>query len=257
MGSLILCHNKKAVHPFEIIRIHTQIYTIEELCYYIRNYLYLIDDSIVNRQLCDWISEELQMDHLARELKGILRKNGSYEQFVMTILKSSGIYTTSELVKIQDIMAQLKNEKEVERLKYKADNLLKNNEIEAAISVYMMILYGEKDETVNQRFYGRVYGCLGTAYGRNFLYEEAAACYQVAFQICEDEQMLQAYLYCCYRYMDKQDFEEFLVKNVLYQKAFSTLCNILEEKIDIFQNNTPKFSGEELEEYKAQYRKTI
>ena len=41
MGSLILCHKKKAKHPYEISRIHTRISTLEELCYYLCNNLYL------------------------------------------------------------------------------------------------------------------------------------------------------------------------------------------------------------------------
>ena len=36
MGSLILCHKKRAKRPFEISRVHMRIYTIEELCYYIK-----------------------------------------------------------------------------------------------------------------------------------------------------------------------------------------------------------------------------
>ena len=42
MGSLILCHKKRAKRPFEISRVHMRIYTIEELCYSICNNLYLI-----------------------------------------------------------------------------------------------------------------------------------------------------------------------------------------------------------------------
>lgn len=57
MGSLILCHEKKAKQPYEIARIHKKIYTIEELCYYISNNLYLIDYTIVNKQLCEWLME--------------------------------------------------------------------------------------------------------------------------------------------------------------------------------------------------------
>ena len=41
MGSLILCHRKHAVRPYDITRIHRKIYTIEELCYYLCNNLYL------------------------------------------------------------------------------------------------------------------------------------------------------------------------------------------------------------------------
>ena len=258
MGSLILCNNKKAQHPYEITRIHMPVYTIEELCYYICNYLYLVDDTLINRQLCDWLSEELQMETLARELKCILRKHGPFEKLILTILKGSGIYKTSELVKVQDIMQQLKNEKEVERWKYKADNLLRNNETETAISIYLSILHEEKDDTLNSKFYGRVYGCLGTAYGRLFLYEEAASCYHFAFQICEDPEMLKAYLYCCYRYMKKEDFEELLMQNESYQKVFSMLCITLQEKFEESQREVLPFSGQQiLEQYKEYYRRTI
>ena len=75
MGSLILCHKKKAKHPYEISRIHMRIYTIEELCYYFCNNLYLVDYTIINRQLCDWLEEELELYDLADELRGILDQN--------------------------------------------------------------------------------------------------------------------------------------------------------------------------------------
>ena len=67
MGSLILCHKKKAKHPYEIARVHMHIYTIEELCYYFCNNLYLVDYTIVNRKLCDWLEEELELYELSAE----------------------------------------------------------------------------------------------------------------------------------------------------------------------------------------------
>ena len=48
MGNLILCHDRRASHPYEITRIHCRVYTIEELCYYLCNNLYLIDYTIMN-----------------------------------------------------------------------------------------------------------------------------------------------------------------------------------------------------------------
>ena len=55
MGSLILCHKKKASQPYKITRIHRKIYTIEELCYYLCNNLYLIDYTIMNEKICEWL----------------------------------------------------------------------------------------------------------------------------------------------------------------------------------------------------------
>ena len=83
MGSLILCHKKRAKRPFEISRVHMRIYTIEELCYYICNNLYLIDYTIVNERLCRWIGDELELPELSSELRRLLRENGSMEEFVI------------------------------------------------------------------------------------------------------------------------------------------------------------------------------
>ena len=55
MGNLILCHDRHAAHPYEISRIHCRIFTIEELCYYLCNNLYLIDYTIMmNRFAPGW-----------------------------------------------------------------------------------------------------------------------------------------------------------------------------------------------------------
>ena len=83
MGSLILCHKKRAKHPYEITRIHKRIYTIEELCYYLCNNLYLIDYTIINEQLCRWIRDELELVSLAESLMEMFKNHVSVEQFVL------------------------------------------------------------------------------------------------------------------------------------------------------------------------------
>ena len=177
MGNLILCHDRHAAHPYEITRIHCRIFTIEELCYYLCNNLYLIDYTIMNGQLCDWLDEELEMKALASELRDVLRLHGSVEKFVLTILKSSRLYREPEMIRIQNVLEHLKNQKDIERQKFKGDNLLESGEVEEAILVYQAILNGEKDETVDEKFYGKIYASLGAAYGRLFLYQESAKMY--------------------------------------------------------------------------------
>ena len=152
MGSLILCHKKKAKHPYEISRIHMRIYTIEELCYYFCNNLYLVDYTIINRQLCDWLEEELELYDLADELRGILDQNGPVEQFLLTVLSHASIYSSSEITRIHNVLEHLKNQNEVEREKYKADNLLKAGEVASAILVYQSIVGKEWDDSVGREF---------------------------------------------------------------------------------------------------------
>ncbi len=252
MSSLILCHKKKAKQPYEIARIQRKIYTLEELCYYLCNHIYLIDYTIMNMHLCDWLEEELELGELAETIRRQIEQNGTIEQFIVTILAYSSIYTTAELSYVQSVLDKLKNQKPVEKQKFKADNLLSNGALKPAILIYQSILQGEIDETVDKKFYGRVYASLGSAYGRMFLYEEAAKMYEAAFQICEEESMLKAYLYACYRYLPKQEYEELLRKSQVYQGIDTLLQNQIEE-----MEGKLKFSMTEdtLDKWKENYRR--
>lgn len=229
MGSIILCHKKKAKVPYEIARIHRKIYTIEELCYYLCNHLYLVDYTIVNTQLCDWLDEELELSQLADVLRQMVEQNSTIEQFVVTILSYSSIYTTDEIRHVEKMLEHLKNQKPVEKKKYKADNLLQSGSVKSAIMAYLDILHDERDESVDGKFYGKVYGCLGAAYGRLFLYEEASKMYEAAFQICEEKSMLDAYLYACRCYMTREEYKSLLERSPLFAEIDLQLTKRVEE----------------------------
>lgn len=252
MSSLILCHRIKAKHPYDIAQIQRKIYTIEELCYYLCNHLYLVDYTIMNEKLCDWLDEELQLKPLADDLRYLLGQNGTVEQFVIMILAYSSIYTTAELSQIQDVLEQLKNQKPMEKQKYKADNLLASGSVKSAILAYQGILQGERDESLDGKFYGKVYGCLGAAYGRLFLYQEAAKMYEAAFQICEEPSMLKAYLYACRRYMNREEYYRLLSTSTMYMEMDEELSKELKtitENVRVLQYE------DTLENWKNQYRR--
>jgi len=252
MGSLILCYKKHAEHPYEITRIRRRIYTMEELCYYLCNNLYLVDYTIMNDKLCQWVDKELGLEKLAEQLKELLANNDSIEKFVLCILEDSKIYTDSELIHITNVLEKLKNLKDVERQKFKGDNLLESGELEPAILVYQSILREEKDETVDRKFYGRIYGCLGAAYGRAMLYEEAAKMYEAAYDVCREYSMVIAYLYACSRFMSNKEYREIIDSNAVFARADSEL----EERKKAILEAQPYHSfGNQLTEWKKLYRR--
>ena len=252
MGSLILCHKKRAKQPYVISRVHMKIYTIEELCYYICNNLYLIDYTIINHQLCDWIGRELEMEKLSEHLKAELRKNCSMEQFIRTILRESTIYAQSDINRIQNILERLQNQKDVERAKHKADSLMQSREYESAVLVYQAIVGGERDDSVDKKFYGKVYASLGAAYGRLFLYEEASKMYEAAYEICEEPEMLNAYLYCCRRAMPEEKYVKMLSGN----PAFLSMDPQIKESIrEVRREIDPDLPEKKLDQWKKEYRR--
>ena len=60
MGELILCSHPIAAMPYYIDNISLNVYSLEELCYYIENHLYLIEADFMSEELCLWIGQELE-----------------------------------------------------------------------------------------------------------------------------------------------------------------------------------------------------
>lgn len=253
MGSLILCHDQHAAHPYEITRIHCKIFTMEELCYYLCNNLYLIDYTIMNEQLCGWLEEDIGKRELADQLRDVIRMRGSVEKFVLTILKSSGIYKEAEMIRIQNVLERLKNQKDIERQKYKGDNLLESGEVEEAILVYQAILNEGEDENTDSKFYGKIYASLGSAYGRMFLYQQAARMYDRAYQICEDPKLLKPYLYASYKYMSMEEYHILLTKNDTYAEINTELRSEMKE---IREGIQMEMSEQLTDKWKQQYRRS-
>ena len=62
MSGYILCQVKRARLPYYIENISTNIYSIEELCFYLYHNIYLLDSTILNEELCFWIRDELGLN---------------------------------------------------------------------------------------------------------------------------------------------------------------------------------------------------
>lgn len=75
MSGYILCKTPMASVPYYIKNVGTNIYSIEELCYYLYQNLYLVDESLMNVGLCKWIGRELRMKELARRLSILMEHN--------------------------------------------------------------------------------------------------------------------------------------------------------------------------------------
>ena len=97
MSGYILCQTKTADSPYFIENISTNIYTLEELCYYLFHNLYLVDETVMNERLCVWIQDELNLPRLAARLKAGLGKFSSLEDVLYPVFKEINYLTYEEL----------------------------------------------------------------------------------------------------------------------------------------------------------------
>ena len=88
MSDITMCtlHSEK---PYYITEINKNIYSIEELNYYLYNYLYLVDEEFFSESLIDYIENELKQTTIATGLRQALNKNGNLGEMIAFVIKNS------------------------------------------------------------------------------------------------------------------------------------------------------------------------
>ena len=179
MGELLLCSRELASIPYYIEKISLNIYSLEELCYYLREYIDYVEITFMDEELIRWIGEELKPKELSEQLSEIKSQGGKLLEFVGAITAGCNYCTSEEIKKIQEKLAVFENKTEVECKKIRADRLLQNKCYQDSILAYQNLL---NHPEVFGAFAGDIYHNLGTAYAGLFLFEDAADCYGKAYE---------------------------------------------------------------------------
>ena len=153
MGGYYLCGTPRAQHPFYIESIGIHIWSIEELCYYMKENVYLLDETILNEKLCAWLSEELGLKKLARVLLNAMEAGGPAMDFVMPIFQECGYLTRTELSYFREQLQQVQIESQDVRKKMKADYLVNYGMYVRAIGEYENILFTRSTGRIGTQFY--------------------------------------------------------------------------------------------------------
>lgn len=194
MSGYILCQTKKAETPYYIENISTNIYSLEELCYYFYHNLYLVDHSILNEGLLTWIQDELNLPKLAAKLRAKLGKFSSIEDFLYPVFKEINYLTYEELKGLNSRIQKLDKESPLVREKEKGDALAENGMYVHAIRAYQDLLKRENLEEVREGFRENVYHNLGCAYSYLFQMEKALECFLKAYEEHHSRSALKTYL---------------------------------------------------------------
>ena len=103
MAMYQLCRAKAAKHPFYIESIDINIYTIEELCFYLWKNVSLLDESILNEKLCDWLEGELGMQRLAFHLREKLKDAESIAELVLPVFREVRYLNAAEMYAVRSV----------------------------------------------------------------------------------------------------------------------------------------------------------
>lgn len=193
--ALDLCTVKKAEHPFLIESVQIRIYTIEELCFFLHRNLCLIDQSVVNERLADWVFYELDLKPLARRLRDALsRPDHDVTYFIMPVFAQIGYLTAEEQRSVRRKLMETQVQPEEESSKMKADYLLSCGRLSAAETRYRNILKSSSSGKLRTSFLEAVWNNLGCAYAREFRFREAADSFLAGYGLGHSRELLRKYL---------------------------------------------------------------
>src|SRR5690554_3095470 len=170
------------------------IYSIEELNFYIANNLDIIVELDLSKSLIDWIRNQLEMGDLADKLYKLQGDHVSSRLIIQAILNSCNYFTSSEKAKIIQTVSELENLPLVQRRIKKANTfLLARNYLEAEVC-YESLINGEMAVELSAEEYGQILHNLGIAKIYTVGLNEASVFFKHAYEVNKKEESLKQYL---------------------------------------------------------------
>lgn len=235
MNEWMLCQKQKADKPYYIETIGKNIFTIEELCFYFWNYAHLLDDSIVNRELCVWLREELAMQELSEQVRELVEQQADVCELALAVLDSTQYLSQPEYGSYVQKLRDLKHMTAFERSKRRADELLSNRKYYKAFQEYQLLL--NAPEAREEQIKAKLYHNMGVACCRMFFFKKGSEYFLKAFLTVPGKESMRQYklaLKLC---------EEELEENELIRQfpgAESVDIQIARELQDSMDNNGEK-----------------
>lgn len=208
MGELILCRQEIAANPYFIEDASLNIYSLEELSYYIAENVYLLNAQFMSKDLCRWIGKELGCRDLEKTLVDAISQKAPLHVFIGQILTYNGYLTNSEIRDVLKTIASFENKSPAECQKMRADRLMEKDKIVDAIYEYEQMLDDPKVLHGATVFEGDVWHNLGVAYARLFFFSEASCCFEEAYKRNHRQDSLRMMLSAVLCMEDEKRFEQ-------------------------------------------------
>lgn len=200
MGTYLLCSSPLAKHPLKTRELGIDLYSAEELCYYIYHNFCVLEEDFVNKELLSFIDVELNLTENAVRIRRYAEDRPPFGMLLLYILREFRYYSDVELKEFQVHYEEFRKNKPMERKLIKADFLLEQGRILAALNIYHQFEQWPKDQPGLLQIYFRAKQHMAIAYAKLGLYQEAMAAYLEAFRLCPGDELLmrQMFTFSCF-----------------------------------------------------------
>lgn len=135
-----VCVGNYAKTPYCIPGLEIDVYCMEELCYCMKENAFLLDLSLLDDGMIEWIEQECGLKELAGALHPLIHKKGSLSSFVVMILEYVGFYDGDDISEVERVLKQGAGLSSIEKRKSQVDYLVRKKKYVAALYGYDLLL---------------------------------------------------------------------------------------------------------------------
>ncbi len=235
MGKLILCSGKRTDRPYGFSSGGIRVYSMEELCYFLYQHIYLIDEELFCDALIDWIQKELNLPERAEKLRQLKHRKADAKTMVTVVLCSADYYTEYEIKSYLKELDTISGMPKIKRNCIKANNYLEQKQYKEAEAEYERLLEAKEAVELTPEDYGDILHNLAIAKLHTIGIRSAAELFEQAYQRNQKEGSLLQYLYCI-RLIGNEELyrnkiREYQVNDILQRNIDETLREKTEEAL--------------------------
>lgn len=245
MGDLILCNYPIAAMPFYVEAFSGNIYSLEELCYYIEHNLFLLEEEFFEEELFCWIENEVGAKDLAERLRLSVQGKKGLSEILILLWKETGYWDTKTAGELVTQIKGLSEMSVLERKKLRADRYAENKRYFLAILEYRKLLQMEEVCRKNSEVCGNIWHNQGVCFAGLFLYNEAKECFLTAYKYHRNIESVYQALAAC-RYL-KDEEAELSIRNQ-YGISDSTYVELTKQWQEALESKEILEFNEQLEE---------
>ena len=276
MADLYLSIGALSTTAYYLSGLGVNIYSMDELCFYLVRDSYILDADLVDVKLCDYIDDQLELPSIADKLRGLIEKDAPVGEMVTTILEMTGYCSAEEIRNIRQVLVDNASLSFSRKRKLRGDNLVRAGKYARAIEEYQYVLSSmDKDEDPELK--SAIYHNIASAYAQMFLFDKVAEYYKKAFDTDGSEESLILYLSAMRMRMKGEEFERMVVRcgyedRIVYeaQKRLSDaensavesayepdMAHLVELKDDGMNSEAKALREEMLDRWKQDYRRSV
>ncbi len=211
MSNVLLCLGEYAKTPYYIEEDGRNIYSIEELCYYLYHQAYLMEDSFVTQKLGEWIAEQLKLSALGKEIFKLAGKPDALSKLMTLLSENVGYYEKQEWETLIYEIGRHNKLSAKERKKHRADGFLNSKKYIPALEEYEAIIRETRADDIKLR--AKVYHNMGVCHAKLFSFENAAKSFEKSFELLPNTDTYVSMLVAMKFYMKPTEYLDYLSKH--------------------------------------------